>query len=160
MPLDYGEIRLASCAEGRARGRTGPVPGHCLRKPVVAVADVGVGVVVDVERDIALRLDLEVHVAALVVHADEQLVGFGVPRERDVDTVVRAACELAELRFDVRRSLLRVCGHVSSPLYEMGLSHTHASDDSSRLSTPWSLCAPGPRRRIATTTRSTSRSSL
>src|SRR5882724_12434686 len=121
MPFDYEEIRLTSCAEGRARGRTGPVPGPCLRgKPMVTVADVGVGVVVDVEREVALRLDLEVHVAALVVHPDEQLVGFGVPRERDVDTVVRPACEFAELRVDVRRFLLRVCGHVSSPLYEWG----------------------------------------
>src|SRR5437667_10046898 len=103
MPLDYGEIRLASCAEGRARGRTGPVPGPRLRgKLIVAVAEGGVGVVVDVEREVALRVDLEVHVAALVVHADEQLVGFGVPRECDVDAVVRAVCQLAELRVDVR----------------------------------------------------------
>src|SRR3989442_15900797 len=106
MPLDYGETRLASCAEGRACERTGPVPGPCLRgKPIVAVADVGVGVVVDVEREVALRVDLEVHVAALVVHADEQLAGFGVPRECDVDTVVRAVCQLAELRVDVRGSV-------------------------------------------------------
>src|SRR2546423_5348044 len=89
MPLDYGEIRLACCAEGRPCERTGPDPGPCLRgKPVVAVTDVGVGVVVHVERELALRVDLEVHVAALVVHADEQLVGFSVPRKCDVDAVV------------------------------------------------------------------------
>src|SRR5882724_6456893 len=116
MPFDYEEIRLTSCAEGRARGRTGPVPGPCLRgKPMVTVADVGVGVVVDVEREVALRLDLEVHVAALVVHPDEQLVGFGVPRERDVDTVARTVRQLTEPRVAIRRSLLRVCRHGSSP---------------------------------------------
>src|SRR5467141_1399081 len=44
MPLDYGEIRLASCAEGRACERTSPVPGPRLRgKPIVAVTDIGVG---------------------------------------------------------------------------------------------------------------------
>src|SRR4029078_13264449 len=97
MPLDYGEIRLASCAEGRACYRTGPVPGRRLSgNPIVAITDVGIRVVVDVEREVAIRGDLEVLVAALVVHADEQLVGFGVPRERDVDTVVRAVRQLAE----------------------------------------------------------------
>src|SRR5256885_11799943 len=161
MPLDYGEIRLASGAEGRAGDRTGPAPGQRLRgKPIVAVTDVGVGVVVDVERELALRVDLEVHIAALVVHADEQLVGFGVPRKCDVDTVVRAVRQLAEPRVDVRRFLLRVCGHVSSPRCEWWLCHAHASSDSSRLSTPWSLCAHAPRRRIATNTGLTLRSSL
>jgi len=45
MPLDYGEIRLASCAEGRARGTHWSRPWSLAyaRKPVVAVADVGVG---------------------------------------------------------------------------------------------------------------------
>ena len=36
-------------------------------KPIVAVSDVGVGVVVDIERKPALRVELEVHVTALVV---------------------------------------------------------------------------------------------
>src|SRR5438105_4117187 len=144
MPLDYGEIRLASCAEGRACERTGPVPGPRLRgKPVVAVTDVGVGVVVDVERELALRLDLEVHVAALVVHADEQPVGFGVPRKCDVDTVVRAVRQLAEARVDVRRSVVRVYVMFLSSV-RVVLSHTRASRRPSRLSTPWSLCAHGP----------------
>src|SRR3954452_9266222 len=154
MPLDYGEIRLACCAEGRACERTGPDPGHRLRgKPVVAVADIGVGVVVDVERELALRVDLEVHAAALVVHADDQLVGFGVPRKCDVDTVVRAVRQLAEPRVDVRWSVVRVCAHV--PLLGARVSsHTRASRCPSRLSTPWSLCPHAPRRRIATNTPS------
>jgi hypothetical protein len=55
---EYGNIRFASCATGRARERTGPVTGHAVarvspptwlgHKPNVAVADVGVGVVVDI----------------------------------------------------------------------------------------------------------------
>src|SRR3954469_25699295 len=107
MPIDYGEIRLASCAEVGACERTGPAPGPRLRgKPVVAVTDIGVGVVVDVERELALSVDLAVHVAALVVHADEQLVGFDVPRERDVDTVVRTVRQLADLRVDLRGSVV------------------------------------------------------
>jgi len=32
-------------------------------KPIVALADVGVRVVIDVEREVALRVDLEVRVA-------------------------------------------------------------------------------------------------
>src|SRR3954453_5010745 len=141
MPLDYGEIRLARCAEGRACERTGPVPGPRLRgKPIVAVADVGVGVVVDVERELVFRVDLEVHIAALVVHADEQLVGSGVPRECDVDTVVRAVRQLAELRVDVRGSVC-VCAHPSSPRGEWVWHHTRASRVSSPLWRPWSTCA-------------------
>src|SRR4051812_15245675 len=142
MPLDYGEIRLASRAEGRACERTGRGPGPRLRgKPIVAVTDIGVGVVVDVKRELALSVDLEVHVAALVVHADEQLVGFGVPRERDVDTVVRTVRQLAELRVDLRGSVVRVCAHPSSPRCQWVLHHTRASRVSSPLWRPWSTCA-------------------
>src|SRR5260221_12224357 len=55
--------------------------------PFVLVCEVGVcvGVVVDIECQVALRSDLEVGAVALVPDADDELVERGVPVERHVD---------------------------------------------------------------------------
>jgi hypothetical protein len=45
-------------------------------------------VVEDVEREVTVRMDLEIGTAPLVADADRQLVVCRPPEERDVDTVV------------------------------------------------------------------------
>ena len=77
------------------------------------MADVGVRVVVGVECDVALRVDLEVHVAPRVVHADQQLIRFCVPRECDV-TPLFERCASSRNGVSMSVDLLCVCSCLSS----------------------------------------------
>src|SRR6266446_9362808 len=52
----------------------------------VAPVEICVRVVVNIERGVTLRADLEVRAAPLVAHADPQLIGSRVPIERHLDT--------------------------------------------------------------------------
>src|SRR5262249_27368182 len=54
-----------------------------------------VGVVVDVEREVALGADLEVRPAHAVADADDERVGGWLPEQCDFEAVVRAVSELS-----------------------------------------------------------------